>query len=95
MILPPTYEVFNDMLITNFIKTKLQGGREEADLPIPSMNTVRISRVYRNRAVLDYLKSTFERCPEDIDSKLISKAGPLHKAFKGMFRHYKNKIHWQ
>jgi hypothetical protein len=102
------YEVFDDMLIANFMKTTLHGNWGASRLypdftPYVAKyadNGMAKSRdeldayfkAYRNRAVLDYLKWTFEKRAEGVYRKYISDESALHKAAKSMYWHYKKKM---
>lgn len=102
------YEVFDDMLIANFMKTTLHGDwgpsrlypdftpyvakyadngqaktRDELDAYF---------RQYRNRAVLDYLKWTFEKRAEGIFRQYISDESWLHKSAKKVYWGYKKRL---
>ena len=102
------YEVFDDMLIANFMKTTLHGDWGPSRLypdftPYVAKyadNGLARSRdeldayfkTYRNRAVLDYLKWAFEKRAEGIYRKYISDESLLHKAAKSAYWHYKKKM---
>jgi hypothetical protein len=102
------YEVFDDMLIANFMKTTLHGDWETSRLypdftpyvaKYADNGLARSSdeldayfKTYRNRAVLDYLKWTFEKRAEGIYRKYISDESLLHKAAKSAYWHYKKKM---
>jgi hypothetical protein len=102
------YEVFDDMLIANFMKTTLHGNWGASRLypdftPYVAKyadNGLARSRdeldvyfkAYRDRAVLDYLKWTFEKRAEGIYRKYISDESLLHKAAKSVYWHYKKKM---
>ena len=49
-------------------------------------------KTYRDRAVLDYLKWTFEKRAEGIYRKYISDESLLHKSAKSVHWHHKKKM---
>ena len=102
------YEVFDDMLIANFMKTTLHGNWGASRLyPDFTPYVAKYAdnglaksrdelnfyfRQYRNRAVLDYLKWTFEKRAEGIFRQYISDESSLHKTAKKAYWGYKKQL---
>jgi len=99
------YEVFDDMLIANFMKTTLHGNwgpsrlypdytpyvAKYADngLAKTKEELETYFKIYRDRAVLDYLKWRFEKQAEGIYRKYVSDESFLHKSAKKAYWFYK------
>jgi hypothetical protein len=102
------YEVFDDMLIANFMKTTLHGDWSTSRLyPDFTPYVAKYAdngmaktreqlavyfKSYRDRAFLDYLKWRFEKHAEGIYRKYVSDASILHKSAKKAYWFYKKTI---
>ena len=99
------YEVFDDMLIANFMKTTLHGDWGPSRLyPDFTPYVAKYAdnglartreelevyfKAYRDRAFLDYLKWRFEKHAEGIYRKYVSDESILHKSAKKAYWFYK------
>ena len=102
------YEVFDDMLIANFMKTTLHGDWGPSRLyPDFSPYVAKYAdnglaktreelaayfKAYRDRAVLDFLKWQFEKHAEGIYRKYVSGESLLHKSAKKAYWFYKKSV---
>lgn len=102
------WEIFDDMLIANFMKTTLHGDWGSARL-YPNFTPYVAKygdngraksleeldayfKVYRKRAVLDYLKHSFEKKAEKLYRSYISDASIPHRLMKKAYWFYKKSI---
>ena len=102
------YEVFDDMLIANFMKTTLHGDWGPSRLyPDFSPYVAKYAdnglaktreelatyfKAYRDRAVLDFLKWQFEKHAEGIYRKYVSGESLLHRSAKKAYWFYKKSV---
>ncbi len=102
------YEIFDDLLIGNFMKTTLHGdwgaGRLYPDFtPFlakyadngrakSEQELSRYFQAYRKRAVLDYLKYRFEKKAEAIYRSYVSESSIAHRLAKNAYWLYKKSL---
>jgi hypothetical protein len=102
------YEVFDDMLIANFMKTTLHGEWRPSRLyPDFSPYVAKYAdngrarteaelkayfRAYRRRAMLDYLKWQFERSTERIYRQYVAEDTVAHRVLKAAYWYYKKSL---
>lgn len=102
------YEIFDDLLIGNFMKTTLHGdwgaGRLYPDFtPYVAKyadngrarskeELAAYFKAYRNRAVLDFLKFRFERKAEAIYRSYVTEASMAHRLAKNAYWLYKKTL---
>lgn len=102
------YEIFDDLLIGNFMKTTLHGdwgaGRLYPEFTPyvakyadngRARSTDELAayfKVYRNRAVLDFLKFRFERKAEAIYRSYVAEASIAHRIAKNAYWLYKKTL---
>jgi len=102
------YEIFDDLLIGNFMKTTLHGewgpGRLYPEFtPFVAKyadngrakserELTEYFAAYRNRAVLDFLKFRFEKKAEAIYRSYVADQSILHRVAKGLYWTYKKTL---
>ena len=102
------YEVFDDLLIANFMKTTLHGDWGPSRLyPDFSPYVAKYAdngrakskaelqaylKSYRNRAILDFLKWQFEKKAEKIYRQYVAEDSVAHRLAKQAYRYYKKRV---
>ena len=102
------YNIFDDMLIANFMKTTLHGNWGESrlypdftpyvakyadnGLAKSKEDLEKYMQAYRQRAYLDFFKHQFEKKAEAIYRSYIAESSAVHRVAKRAYWHYKKSL---